>query len=224
VDAQAGLLREEEEGGGRDEWAGAGEEGLEAESDGDGAEEQEGVALKVSAHGAHVGGAETRRGGEADVAEKEDDEAVLSGDGEGDENSERRAEGGGEVRVGAGTENEELAMNFERTREETRSLALEQAAESDAERGMRLHRRCAALTADLTGELVEQLRLMLQPTAASRLTGDYKSGKRLNMKRVIAYIASGFRQDKIWMRRTKPDRREYHIVLAIDETRSMQVR
>ncbi len=44
---------------------------------------------------------------------------------------------------------------------------------------------------------------------ASRLAGDYRSGKRLNMKRVIQYIASRFRKDKIWMRRTRPDKRQY---------------
>ena len=50
------------------------------------------------------------------------------------------------------------------------------------------------------------------------------AGKRLNMKKVISYVASNFRQDKIWQRRTKPDARKYQVVLAIDETRSMRVR
>lgn len=94
----------------------------------------------------------------------------------------------------------------------------------DAARGRAAFQRCSAATAALTGELVEQLRLVLQPTAANRMSGDYKTGKRLNMKKVISFIASGFRQDKIWLRRTKPDKRQYQLVLAIDETRSMQVR
>jgi hypothetical protein len=34
------------------------------------------------------------------------------------------------------------------------------------------------------GELAEQLRLILEPTLASRLAGDYRSGKRINMKKV----------------------------------------
>lgn len=38
---------------------------------------------------------------------------------------------------------------------------------------------------------------------------------------VIAYIASHFRKDKIWMRRTRPDKRRYQVVVAIDDSRSM---
>ena len=92
------------------------------------------------------------------------------------------------------------------------------------ERGLELWRQCTAATAAMTGELVEQLRLVLEPTSASRLSGEFKTGKRLNMKKVIAYIASNFRRDKIWMRRTSPDKRDYQVMLAIDETKSMQVR
>jgi hypothetical protein len=38
---------------------------------------------------------------------------------------------------------------------------------------------------------------------------------------VIGYIASHFRKDKIWMRRTRPDKRRYQVLLAIDNSRSM---
>lgn len=31
------------------------------------------------------------------------------------------------------------------------------------------------------------------------------------MKKVIAFIASHFRRDKIWMRRTHPDKRKYQV-------------
>ena len=41
------------------------------------------------------------------------------------------------------------------------------------------------------------------------------------MKRVIGYIASNFRRDKIWLRRTRPDKRKYQVVLAVDDSRSM---
>lgn len=44
--------------------------------------------------------------------------------------------------------------------------------------------RCEALTGGLVGELAEQLRLILEPTLASRLAGDYRTGKRINMKKV----------------------------------------
>src|SRR3546814_1883973 len=72
--------------------------------------------------------------------------------------------------------------------------------------------------------LCEQLRLVLEPTLASKLQGDYRSGKRINMKRVIGYIASGFRKDKIWMRRTKPAKRTYQVMLMIDDSKSMAER
>lgn len=41
------------------------------------------------------------------------------------------------------------------------------------------------------------------------------------MRKVIPYIASQFRKDKIWLRRTKPSKREYQIILAIDDSSSM---
>lgn len=71
--------------------------------------------------------------------------------------------------------------------------------------------RCDALTAGLAGELAEQLRLILEPTLASRLAGDYRTGKRISMRKVIAYIASHFRKDKIWLRRSRPDKRRYQV-------------
>ena len=41
------------------------------------------------------------------------------------------------------------------------------------------------------------------------------------MRKVIPYIASQFRKDKIWLRRTKPSKREYQICLAVDDSSSM---
>ncbi|XP_060072903.1 midasin-like [Ylistrum balloti] len=78
-----------------------------------------------------------------------------------------------------------------------------------------------ALTASLSQELCEQLRLVLEPSQATKLKGDYRTGKRLNMRKVIPYIASQFRKDKIWLRRTKPSKRQYQIMLAIDDSSSM---
>ncbi len=57
------------------------------------------------------------------------------------------------------------------------------AAGSDAY-GREMWARCEALTTGLAGELAEQLRLILEPTTASRLAGDYRTGKRINMKKV----------------------------------------
>ncbi|XP_072355863.1 midasin [Scyliorhinus torazame] len=78
-----------------------------------------------------------------------------------------------------------------------------------------------ALTTPLSQQLCEQLRLILEPTQAAKLRGDYRTGKRLNMRKVIPYIASQFRKDKIWLRRTKPSKRQYQICLAIDDSSSM---
>ncbi|KAI8912415.1 hypothetical protein EDD86DRAFT_188131 [Gorgonomyces haynaldii] len=77
------------------------------------------------------------------------------------------------------------------------------------------------LTRDLSFNLCEQLRLILEPTLATKLKGDYKTGKRLNMRKIIPYIASQFKKDKIWLKRTKPAKRDYQIMISIDDSRSM---
>ena len=51
--------------------------------------------------------------------------------------------------------------------------------------------------------------------------GDYRTGKRLNMRRIIPYIASYFQNDQIWLRRTKPSKREYQVLMAVDDSASM---
>nr|XP_031828776.1 midasin [Nomia melanderi]XP_031828783.1 midasin [Nomia melanderi] len=79
----------------------------------------------------------------------------------------------------------------------------------------------STLTESAARELSEKLRLVLEPTLTTRLKGDYRTGKRINMRKVIPYIASEFRKDKIWLRRTKPSKRDYQIVLAIDDSSSM---
>lgn len=42
-------------------------------------------------------------------------------------------------------------------------------------------------TMKLSQELAEQLRLVMEPTLASRLQGDYRTGKRINMKKVFLF-------------------------------------
>lgn len=74
--------------------------------------------------------------------------------------------------------------------------------------------RLRGVTGSLSQRLCEQLRLVLEPMVATKLQGDYRSGKRINMRRVIPYIASGFRKDKIWLRRTKPAKRDYQVCLS----------
>jgi midasin len=79
----------------------------------------------------------------------------------------------------------------------------------------------SSLTHELAWTLCEQLRLILEPTKATRLRGDYRTGKRLNMRKIIPYIASEYTKDKIWLRRTRPSQREFQILLALDDSRSM---
>jgi midasin len=42
-------------------------------------------------------------------------------------------------------------------------------------------------TMKLSQELAEQLRLVMEPTLASKLQGDYRTGKRINMKKVLLF-------------------------------------
>lgn len=78
-----------------------------------------------------------------------------------------------------------------------------------------------ARTRNLSLILTEHLRLILQPTQATKMRGDFRTGKRLNIKRIIPYIASSYKRDKIWMRRSVPSKRSYQIMLAIDDSKSM---
>lgn len=89
------------------------------------------------------------------------------------------------------------------------------------QKGMGDWKRYELATAKLSQELAEHLRLVMEPTLASKLQGDYRTGKRINMKKVIPYIASHYRKDKIWLRRTRPNKRDYQVVIAIDDSRSM---
>jgi midasin len=73
----------------------------------------------------------------------------------------------------------------------------------------------------LSAMLTEQLRLLLAPTLATKLRGDFRTGKRLNIKRIIPYIASSYKRDKIWMRRSIPSKRNYQIMIALDDSQSM---
>lgn len=69
--------------------------------------------------------------------------------------------------------------------------------------------------------LCERLRLVLEPTTRSSLAGGYRTGKRLNMRKIIEYVASDFRKDRVWLRRTKADKRSYDVMIAIDDSASM---
>lgn len=98
----------------------------------------------------------------------------------------------------------------------------EGSGEDDGGRAIELWTRCQSSVARLSEELCEQLRIILEPTLATQLKGDYRTGKRINMKKVIPYIASQFKKDKIWLRRTRPHKRHYQVLLAIDDSESMK--
>ncbi|KAL7067013.1 hypothetical protein ACR3K2_25750 [Cryptosporidium serpentis] len=75
----------------------------------------------------------------------------------------------------------------------------------------------------IVNSLTNQLRIILEPTVRGKMQGDFKTGKRLSMKKVIAYIASDYRKDKIWLRRTKPSKREFNVLLCMDNSKSMTI-
>ncbi|KAL1494716.1 hypothetical protein ABEB36_010268 [Hypothenemus hampei] len=92
---------------------------------------------------------------------------------------------------------------------------------SDFHVAEQIWQQISSITLNLAQDLSEQLRLILEPTMASHLKGDFRTGRRINMRKIIPYIASQFRKDKIWLRRTKPSKRNYQIALAIDDSSSM---
>lgn len=118
----------------------------------------------------------------------------------------------------AGQTLEEEENNDQAVEMQLRSWRVADYPDEGAEQIWRLYE---SLTHDLAYALCEQLRLILEPTLASRLKGDYRTGKRLNMKKVISYIASDYTKDKIWLRRTRPSQREYQVLISIDDSRSM---
>lgn len=97
----------------------------------------------------------------------------------------------------------------------------DQPAELSMEEARQIYGEHESNTRNLALMLTEHLRLILQPTQATKMRGDFRTGKRLNIKRIIPYIASSYKRDKIWMRRSVPSKRNYQIMLAIDDSKSM---
>eukprot|EP00767_Chilomastix_cuspidata_P002703 gnl/Chilomastix_cuspidata/2822.p1 GENE.gnl/Chilomastix_cuspidata/2822~~gnl/Chilomastix_cuspidata/2822.p1 ORF type:complete len:4926 (+),score=474.49 gnl/Chilomastix_cuspidata/2822:1812-14780(+) len=91
----------------------------------------------------------------------------------------------------------------------------------NVDKGQELHALLLSEAMVAATELAERLAAILEPTQASRLEGFYRSGKRLSMRRIIQFIASGYRRDRIWLRRTRPSRRDHQVLIAIDNSRSM---
>ena len=110
---------------------------------------------------------------------------------------------------------EALPAGLSATADFSTDLSLQQITLVDSEENT------APVLTQLSHQLSEQLRLILNPTKASSLQGDFRTGKRLNMRKIIPFIASDFKKDKIWMRRTKPNKREFQILVALDDSASM---
>ena len=109
----------------------------------------------------------------------------------------------------------EMRMELEQT------LATWKADPANLALGGEIWRQLQALTNGAAQQLCEQLRLLLEPTLKSKMQGDYRTGKRLNMRRVVTYVASQFRKDKIWLRRTQPNKRTYQVLLCLDDSQSV---
>ncbi|MCJ1246042.1 hypothetical protein MMC30_003246 [Trapelia coarctata] len=119
---------------------------------------------------------------------------------------------------------EESEQNIEDLDNELSTIHLANEADDhlrSAEEARRLWSHYESLTRELALSLTEQLRLILAPTLATKMRGDFRTGKRLNIKRIIPYIASQYKRDKIWMRRSVPSKRNYQILLAVDDSKSM---
>ncbi|KAH6671551.1 midasin [Plectosphaerella plurivora] len=91
----------------------------------------------------------------------------------------------------------------------------------DFDESMQLWTDFQTKTSGLSLSLTSQLRLILTPSQSTKLSGSFRTGKRLNIKKIIPYIASSYKRDKIWMRRAVPTKRSYQILLCVDDSRSM---
>ncbi|KAK7202204.1 Midasin [Novymonas esmeraldas] len=161
-----------------------------------------------------------RQGKEDGATELEEEEESADADGK----RTKKKKSSRKVRTTARDEDASASEEDEKDdrdeRKDEQAVALE--ASAKLERGRQLWLEQETAVQGLSQQLCEQLRLILAPTLADKLQGDYKTGKRLNMKRIIPYIASQFKKDRIWLRRTKPNKRTYQILVALDDSLSMQ--
>ena len=59
------------------------------------------------------------------------------------------------------------------------------------------------------------------PTNRGRYQGHFRTGKRLDMRAVLNFIASDYRKGRIWLRRSRISKRGYEVILAVDNSCSM---
>ncbi|KAJ8130086.1 hypothetical protein O1611_g3545 [Lasiodiplodia mahajangana] len=117
---------------------------------------------------------------------------------------------------------EEIEETIQETSTQLSSTHLEAGLQlRDYEEAMQQWTNFQSKTHPLSLSLTSQLRLILTPSQSTKLSGSYRTGKRLNIKRIIPYIASSYKRDKIWMRRAIPTKRSYQILLCVDDSKSM---
>lgn len=188
---------------------------------------------------------EEARGEQSHVMPQQEDEDKMDVDEEADATEQKDSEDQNiperdESRTGVATRRG--AFNKERSESPTRAMEAEQEEQvveetstqlsathiSDEDRPLRDYAMSLeswtnfqTKTHPLSLALTSQLRLILTPSQSTKLSGSYRTGKRLNIKKIIPYIASSYKRDKIWMRRAIPTKRTYQILLCVDDSRSM---
>ena len=149
----------------------------------------------------------------ANILEKSKSRAMIHSNNKQDFNAHQSAD--------VGVENEEEIDDLHNNLLTVHLESIDQSSLRPVEDAHRLWSHYENLTRDLSLSLTEQLRLILAPTLATKMRGDFRTGKRLNIKRIIPYIASQYKRDKIWMRRSIPSKRNYQVMLAVDDSKSM---
>ena len=69
--------------------------------------------------------------------------------------------------------------------------------------------------------LCERIKSILVNKDQTEYRGDFKSGKKLNIKKIMPFIASGYWKNKIWMKKQESEQIKYWIIVALDDTISM---
>ncbi|OII75562.1 MDN1 midasin [Cryptosporidium ubiquitum] len=118
-------------------------------------------------------------------------------------------------------EEEEEKEEKEEEKEENSSKAKK--VTNLSSQSMEMWNRIQSEISPIVNLLSNQLRIILEPTIRGKMEGGFKTGKKLSMKKVITYIASDYRKDKIWLRRSKPSKREFNILMCIDNSQSMSI-
>lgn len=146
---------------------------------------------------------------EEETVDGEEEEKAGEQEGRDLDGNEKERSTGGSNYIGAvgsflgEDEMKGVVDEVERLREEVDEIAVDR---MDVENAEREWRRLEAETSPAAAALCEKLRLLLEPTLATRLAGDFRTGKRLSMRRVIEFVASDYRRDRIWLRRTRPEK------------------